>query len=491
MDSIDSRFGLPDDWGLTPARHREIANELGDHLDCLRGDEGGDKAREAEARLSEPQVRRKLSTAHIADQVVATLQRLPNREERRELGWLLSWFLIVIANTWVSDFVNHMQLGGATSVWTNGFFTPPQADGLSNFLGFSAWLLSAISRAGFISLLVLSMLRAWRTGPGVCIARQLQYKLIHTVLVLGGMLLIRQEGMLQAYNSWNTGLPSWLNHMTIAALLGLLVLWALAGTGREPVVRVVFCLLLFLFLVPSGPRVEYQDTVLRPIATKRDTSQKPWVISPDDSPGAVEAYLENNPKMARHLSAADIASNRRVVSEGSERTLGPVWSNYSYQTYNRDGLQIRHVGWEVLSTRAFLYAPVTHPGSGLAWLALPLPFMGVVGFFCMVLIMGRRNIVSIALYSILCLIAIATTIMPFTYAQPQGQVLLLNLEALVHTPLPGFEELMVGYSLRDDWMLVLGLLFSAGIPWLLTGLFLRGEQGNPLPVDDDADLATG
>ncbi|MEZ5336926.1 MAG: hypothetical protein R3F46_01575 [bacterium] len=491
---MDTRFGHPDDWGLSPERHSEIANELSDHLDCLQADEGGDAAKAAEAKLATPRVRRKLSAVHIADQVVATLHRRPSPLELRELGWLLFWFVLVLLSTWASGFVNSQILPGSFSLFSlNGDVTPRVMPVALQVAAVCAWLLSGVSRAGFLALLLLSMLRAWRRGPGVCIARLLQYKLLHTVLVLGGMLLIRDVDFWHAYNSWYTAWPLWLNHLSLAGLLLLCGLTIALLPMPEKAVKLGFIMLLLLFLVPSGPYIQFQDTTEHPIAYKVTSGLNERIVEPDDSPLAVERFLEKVPTSLSGALSVDREGNRMVSKESSNRTFGPVWSNFKYEEWKRWSSGDRPVvlrGWTVLESRGFIYSPFTHPGSGFAWLAVPLPLMGVLGFLGMLSVMGRRSALSFGMYLILCMIAVTTTFLPFMYAQPDGEILLLNVEGLVHTPLPGFESLLVGYNLVEDWQLVLGLLLSAGIPWLLTGLFLKAGNDSHQTADDMPDMET-
>ncbi|MCB1187804.1 hypothetical protein KDL29_11615 [bacterium] len=490
---MDTRFGHPDDWGLSPQRHSEIASELSDHLDCLRADEGSEAANAAEAKLSEPKVRRKLSAAHIADQVVATLHRHPSSIELRELGWLLFWFVLVICCTIASGNFNEAatrHIGSTpSSAWPPDFST---ADTVASFL---LWILSGVCRAGFLALLVLSMLRAWRVGPGVFIARLLQYKLLHTVLVLFGMFLVSSVNFYSREPSWQLALPGWLNHLSIGMavlLAGFFLAWRRPG---ERLQIAVFTCMLVAFLVPSAPWLGYSELEQRPIAVREVLDDGVRVLLPNDDPRAVQDELARRPEAFQNAESVDVAANRFAFWRGSDRTFGPRWSNWKYQQYFRPQVipsqaRVRFEGWETLEYRSELFTPFTHPGSGLAWLAVPLPLMGVMGFIGMALVMGRRSFLSSLLYSIVCIVAIFTTVIPFSYAQPDGQWLISSSEALVHTPLPGFETLMIGYSMQEDWMLVFGLLFSAGIPWLLTGLFLKSGNDSHQTANDRPDMET-
>ena len=75
------------------------------------------------------------------------------------------------------------------------------------------------------------------------------------------------------------------------------------------------------------------------------------------------------------------------------------------------------------------------------------------------------------------------TVTPFFVGQPASHLFNLNTMGLFDSPFPGFESLMmVGLGeLLSDYMaatLILGLALSAGVPWLLTAMFLKPTQAS-------------
>ena len=56
----------------------------------------------------------------------------------------------------------------------------------------------------------------------------------------------------------------------------------------------------------------------------------------------------------------------------------------------------------------------------------------------------------------------------------------------------GFEQILnfPVWEFNAGHAILGALLLSAGIPWLLTGLFLRSDPASPLPQDDDAGMET-
>jgi hypothetical protein len=78
------------------------------------------------------------------------------------------------------------------------------------------------------------------------------------------------------------------------------------------------------------------------------------------------------------------------------------------------------------------------------------------------------------------------TITPFFVGQQASQIFQLNPMGVVHSPFPGFEALMLiswQELVSGEWLdatLILGLLLSAGVPWLLTALFLKPTHNQQL-----------
>ncbi len=65
----DSWLGTSGEWGLTRHKHRELCDELNDHVSEMARVESHSAAEDAKETLSQPKVRRKLAGVHLADQV--------------------------------------------------------------------------------------------------------------------------------------------------------------------------------------------------------------------------------------------------------------------------------------------------------------------------------------------------------------------------------------------------------------------------------------
>jgi hypothetical protein len=141
---------------------------------------------------------------------------------------------------------------------------------------------------------------------------------------------------------------------------------------------------------------------------------------------------------------------------------------------------------EVKSTGSFaLLGPVVAPGGGISWLAVPIPFLGLIGLIGLLLVMGRRCLVDFVVYAGLCLAAIGTTLVPYLICAPHGKIFEFSALGVVHSPLPGFEWVLVSPAIDSSWLSIVGgLVFSAGVPWLLAGLFLRPERSTLPPADE-------
>lgn len=138
---------------------------------------------------------------------------------------------------------------------------------------------------------------------------------------------------------------------------------------------------------------------------------------------------------------------------------------------------------KVLPTGAIAVSlPLHAVGAGIAWLAAPIPLLGLVGLVGMVLIMGRRGPLEFLAYSSICILAIAATILPFMYGEQFSKLVVLGRMAVIHSPFPQFEQLLASpgtYNSASGLQLIAGLVLSAGVPWLLTGLFLKPSAAPP------------
>ena len=135
--------------------------------------------------------------------------------------------------------------------------------------------------------------------------------------------------------------------------------------------------------------------------------------------------------------------------------------------------------------------PLLYPAGGLAWIAAPVPLMGVLGLLAMLFMMGRRGLLPALLYSVITFLALYCSVLPFVMTQSLSRIFQTGPLAVVRGPLPGFEQVLHFQEAMAGISVMAALVLSAGVPWLLTGLFLRGHEQEALPQDDDADLATG
>ncbi len=493
---MDTRFGHPDDWGLSPQRHSEIANELSDHLDCLQADQGGEVAKAAEEKLAEPKVRRRLTAAHIADQVVATLHRWPSRSEWRELGWLLFWFVMVF----VAEFVTVDYQSLAIDAWRDGwrgFDANPDTTSLAML----SWLLLAASRGMFFLVLAKGVRDAWQRGWGVLIARLLQYKLIHTLMVTAGVAWLSQiDYSLVGRISMPSmhSIPTWL----LPLLAGLLLLLS-AALAMQPGMRRQAAwlapLAVLFFLLPTAPTNLVRIDIRQPLPTELDHEDATHrFYRPVEGREAIllkmQGYLRSNGRLPNGWSLED-PYLKFIDHEIVGPPLNAAWWESEYlrpgKVIDKSGRERVYIGRSEERSAPYCTGPMVTVGSGLAWIAAPVPLMGIIGLLAMLFIMGRRGVLPAFLYTLITMIALYCSVLPFVMTQKLGELVVLNPTAVSHGPLPGFEQILRFNSLHEGTMIMGALLLSAGIPWLLTGLFLRGEQGNAEPVDDDGELATG
>jgi hypothetical protein len=488
-----------DDWGLTPGKVAELTAELEDHLSCLEGDEGRGAGREARARLAKPSVRRALAAPHVADQVYATLNRLPTRREWIELATLLCWFgLIVLSDlglgkAWGVYEAAAKQLGWGW--WGRDYW---------NTLGASAgtwltlgWLFQGVARAGFFATFFIALARAWRTGRGVWLARILQLKLIHTVLVVGAMFAVGERIIWTNYGGYYMPWPTWLIAPVISGVLVLAAaaLWLMRRPRLVPFA--LFGVLLGVFLYAGGPGLERITEMEQPIVWKMETlADGTRVIRAEtDARRIAERIAAIKQVLRDRLKPEDASRNRRRFT-GAE----PVWIPGTVLASDPEagwlpprnapppsGVRHKYVELDqtVLSRHLSVVGPIAVPGGGLGWLAVPIPFLGLIGLCGMVLVMGRRGFGEALAYTTLAGVAIVSTVLPFFFGQELSKVFNYSPTALITTPFPGFENCLAGATFEDTWMLILGLLFSAAVPWLLTGLFLRPPRVQ-LPSDESA-----
>lgn len=476
-------------WGLTPARLGELRAELDDHLLCLQREDGQPAAQAARESVRQPRARRALAAPHLADQVYATLNRRPTRQEWRELYVLLAWFALIL-------------LADALAGWALPRFgeyrfmvsppLPPPSVGVI-LLEVAAWLLQAVARAGFFTALVLSLLRAWKIGGGVCLARVLQLKLIHTLLVAAALMGLGRFVWRDDFYGYGYTLawPSWFIAPVILAagfILALLALTITRGRAWAPALGIA---LTILFLYPGGPLAVYKAEVTTPLAyswNQQTGRASTLVIETDKAIIAQKAA-----KMRRYKIDAVIdeeANQFTMPQYYLKPALGAYTErgNYRLSRGPSDGTDWggyrveRQVGQWAVS------GPLAAPGGGIGWLAVPIPLLGIIGFVGLLGVMGRRSFGDFMLYAVLCAVGLLTNLLPFFVAsEATYHPFLWKPEALMSSPFVGFESLLSEPEFSNGmWLtLVFGLLFSAAMPWLLTALFLRPRATASLPGAGD------
>jgi hypothetical protein len=450
----------------------------------------------------------------VAEQVCATLHRWPTREEWHEVGLLFFWFGMIL----LCD-VLAVQAAQITSVpaywlWNSALPTPSSSE---QFTLWTAWGLQAFARAGFFTIFAYSLWRASTLGWGVLIARILQLKLIHTVLVVLAGLSI---GNMLDLSTWNhESLPHYLSPVppffTAPVICGLVLLCAAPITYfKQGKFWALGVALFALFLYPGGPvtsreyglhvplvrgaLLELSDGTLlqeRHFKPESERYKSLTVVDRHAPPAAsiLQRYVAQHPNMSAW--PINYQRNSRVIRE--ERMVNKVpWhvksdSESPVSEYaKRSDLVIET---EALSPSR-LQGPISAPGAGLGWLAVPIPFLGAIGLLLLWGLMGRRGIVDIILYGLLAGAAMIATVTPFMVGQPENNMFNFDPLGLVWTPFPGFEALMIvpWQELVSEYLaatLVLGLLLSAAVPWLLTALFLKPAKDKAPPDLHEPDPA--
>jgi hypothetical protein len=471
----DRRGGEWEEWGLSAPQLKAMRDELDDHVLCLRGEEGPGIAAVVEGKLAEPRTRRKLAAPHLADQVYATLNRWPTRREWIELAVLLAWFAVIVLSDWLAWYAHGLLLK------YDMYFTETHHPSLrEQAVQFTAWLLQAAARGGFFASFASSIVRSWRIGAGVCLARVLQLKLLHTILVVSACILLGPK--LEFGYFFGHGLvcdiPPWLTTFVISGSLLLVSLVVLFSSRLRAWSLASGLALCALFLFPGGPLPVFQVDVTRPIAVKtRVQVDGSTVLVPDNDRQKIRAAAAHFQE--HQLSKVDVEKNlyhrmRELLAPVTACYLdrGLLYPNFLDNTRPMSAVEQCHYGPQV-----WLAGPEVAAGGGLGWLAVPIPLLGVVGFAGLLGLMGRRSVGDLLLYTVLCVAGLVTTGMPFFAGSGLNSVSPFETGplALMISPFIGFESLLAdGFVWDTMWLtLVGGLLFSAAVPWVLTALFLK------------------
>jgi hypothetical protein len=477
--------GTTEDWGLPPARLQALDAELADHAACLVERGGGADAEELRVSVNTRRGRRRLAGAHLAEQVATTLARWPTRREWRELTWLLAWFAVILVSDLVALYAVHVNETTGYRNWgaSEQLATPAVAAWVT-----ATWLLQALARAGFFTSFTVSLVHAWRTGWGVLLARVLQLKLIHTVLVVLAMWILSiWVGNYFAYYYIRANWPEWLTApyllvYGLALALALLVVskrrwwpWALGAT------------LLTLFLYPAAPVHHDVYKTSLPISYKalRDEKGEFIRIVPDDDPVRIAKRAEDIMGFGYDPQDLDVEHNIRYFDrEYSMPVFGTVQGVAVEYGIRSDCCKSDPRYYEKKSGVRY-DLPLFSPNAALAWLAAPIPILGLVGLLGLLVLMGRRSLQDMMVYACLVFIALASTFLPFFF-NGSGSIINFTPYGVVSGPLPGFDSLLFGSQLGEVWTIILGLLLSAGIPWLLVALFLKPK---PPQLPDDMQVA--
>ncbi|MCB1216375.1 hypothetical protein KDL44_03230 [bacterium] len=472
---MDTRFGHPDDWGLSPERHSEIANELSDHLDCLQADEGSEAAQAAEEKLAEHKVRRRISSAHIADQVTTTLLRWPTPAEWREWMWLGFWIVLLVGGVLAS---HHLDITHASSRIPNGDLIADtnqltELPAIRFIADTFVWLLAGISAAGLLTMLTVILIRARQLGLGVLMARAIQ---LNAVLVTFAIFLT--QGFRTYYSFPN--FSAYCQVPIAFSLAGFCILclicacaFLLAGWRRFWAPAMAVLLLLLINCMTAPIRVDvFADVVTQ---TDLDDAQLASLMEWESDRFDLALIPHGAYRLKLHAPWFRTRNNQFAV-----------WGSVPADQIPAD-FETRS-----LIVHSMISSPVNGTYSGLMWLLLPVPVLTMLGVLPLLRftqglsVFGRIAIPALAASSLLYLIG------PFCYALalarisfPGSPAVWLQLLGKVGFPLanwpftgplPAMERLMHGGLVDNHSAMLSAMEIAVLLPWLLVGLHRNSSQ---------------
>ncbi|MEZ5336927.1 MAG: hypothetical protein R3F46_01580 [bacterium] len=462
---MDTRFGHPDDWGLSPERHSEIANELSDHLDCLQADEGGDAAQAAEAKLATPWVRRRISSAHIADQLTTTLLRWPTSVEWREWMWLGFWIVLLVGGVLASAHLDASHAMDSNSFWATGSYNISTVTIQQPILFYAdtlVWLLAGCGIAGLISQLLLISGRAWQKGKGVLLARILH---LNTILVTVGILAVTL--LKSTYSSpqfpANVEIEPVLNVYTYSIGVVIIIAASLILRPQRLWPIALFCTLLWAGTVLTAPVRSDVICTFAHSASMSDVS--------------VQSYLDK--RWQEHGYTLVDGGEYQIVSHAFVLHC----SNYMrvpYTNWHEDVPASMVV--DKLTVASLATAPLHNTLHSLMWLFIPIPLTAVVVMYMLMLFQHRLRTPARLSLLLLGTVSLCFLIAPFLYSLMAIHVghspnmsfwhsTLMRLNLLPFDPsfgpLPGLLRLLRDSHNPLHVNLKYGLLFASWLPWLM------------------------
>ena len=423
MNDREVSLNLP----LSKELRREIELEIADHIGCA-SNAASSNVNSIRHHLTSPAVLRKLSAPHLADQVASTLWRLPDKQELRYLMWLLIWFLLVLLADFIAgtretpSYINYRNMRNAF----NDEFVNQTA---------IAWLLSGIARAGFFVQFIATIAVAYKIGTGVMIARLIQLKLVHTLLVLLGYYLLPLEHY-YAWRGWHTEWQhGWLlNGVILTLFLVPAAILLLIVFKRKLWTASVFLLLLWVFLYQGAPQKagEYK-------------------------------FVFQSTKDAR-IHEAVLVETMPLPGTAIGKNYSPAWYAHQKEFVSLTELD----SWWTM--------PGIYAGAGVGWLAAPIPFLAIFSLFAMWFILGRRSTADWLLYGALTCLALFASLGPFI-TPSYGWVLLKTYNMIfISPPIVTFHDFFYLGVQSGIRLLAFAFVISAFVPWLMVGLFARSNR---------------